>query len=86
MLPECQELRRDCQGEGPVSTGSTTGGGRRRDVVLYVHLSQDALCSGDPAGGVKLHVMALAIIEADGGGRKTLLACNRQRYGTVQPA
>jgi 5-methylcytosine-specific restriction endonuclease McrA len=32
-------------GQGGVSTGSTTGG--RRDVMLYVHLSADALRSGD---------------------------------------
>jgi 5-methylcytosine-specific restriction endonuclease McrA len=32
-------------GQGEVSTGSTTGG--RREVVLYVHLSADALRSGD---------------------------------------
>jgi hypothetical protein len=34
-------------GQGVVSTGSTTGAPRAREVVLYVHLSADALRSGD---------------------------------------
>ncbi len=37
-----------------VSTGSTTGGRKGRQVVLYVHLSQDALTSGDPHAPVEL--------------------------------
>ncbi len=37
-----------------VSTGSTTGGRKGREVVLYVHLSEDALTSGDSNAPVEL--------------------------------
>ncbi len=37
-----------------VSTGSTTGGRKGREVVLYVHLSQDALTSHDLNSPVEL--------------------------------